>query len=165
MKSSRRLKRMESRDVTVPTVTLTSLMDIFIVIVIYLLMNQAVGGDVVSPPKSIKLPDSVVDTAPRQTVVMTVGSKDVVVQGERITTVAEVLASGDDYIEPVGTRMREIRESYIGINDESASSSVEVTIMADKSVPFKVLKKLMSTSGSAGYIKISLAVNSIENNN
>lgn len=162
MKSSRRLKRMDRRGVSAPTVVLTSLMDIFIVIVIYLLMNQAIGVDV-APPKAIKLPDSVVDVSPRQTVVMTVSNKDVVVQGERVATIAEVLESRDDYIEAVRERMLRIRESYIGINDESMANSTEVTIMADRSVPFKVLKKLMSSSSSAGYGKISLAVNKKEN--
>ena len=164
MKNSRRLKRMDRRDVHAPTVILTSLMDIFIVIVIYLLMNQAMGVDIVAPPRAIKLPDSIVDTQPRQTIVMTVGSRDVVVQGEPVATIAEVLASDDDYIKPVGERMLKIRESYIGISDETMASSTEVTIMADRGVPFKVLKKLMSTSGSAGYGKISLAVNSKEKN-
>ncbi|MDX8386708.1 MAG: biopolymer transporter ExbD [Gallionella sp.] len=162
MKSSRRLKRMDRRDVTAPTVTLTSLMDIFIVIVIYLLMNQALGVDIVAPPKVIKLPESVVEKTPRQTVVMTVSSKVIIVQGEQLATVAEVIASDKDYIENIGQRMVEIRESYIGISDEAIANSVEVTIMADKSVPFKVLKRMMSTSGSAGYNKISLAVNSKE---
>lgn len=164
MKSSRRLKRMDQRDGKAPTVILTSLMDIFIVMVIYLLMNQALGVDV-APPKAIKLPDSVVDTLPRQTVVMTVSDADVVVQGERIITIAEVLENKGDYIEVVGKRMMEIRESYIGITDESVSNSTEVTIMADRAVPFKILKKLMSTSSSAGYGKISLAVNQKEKRN
>ncbi len=162
MKSSRRLKRMEHRNITVPTVILTSLMDIFIVIVIYLLMNQALGVDIVAPPKMIRLPESVIETAPRQTVVMTVSNEYVVVQGEQLATVAEVLAGDEDYIDAVGQRMLEIRKSYLGISDEALANSVEVTIMADKSVPFKVLKRMMSTSGSAGYNKISLAVNSKE---
>lgn len=161
MKSSRRLIRMDRREVKVPSVILTSLMDIFIVMVIYLLMNQAVGVDF-APPRAIKLPDSVVDTLPRQTVVMTVSNADVIVQGERVATIAEVLENKGDYIEAVGKRMLKIRESYIGINDESVANSTEVTIMADRSVPFKVLKKLMSTSSSAGYSKISLAVNKKE---
>ena len=164
MKSSRRLKRMDRREVRASSVVLTSLMDIFIVIVIYLLMNQAIGVDV-APPKAIKLPYSVVDASPRQTVVMTVSNTDVVVQGERVATIAEVLASQEDYIEAVGDRMSRIRESYIGINDESVANSTEVTIMADRSVPFKVLKKLMSSSSSAGYGKISLAVNKKEKQN
>lgn len=161
MKNSRRLIRMDRREVKVPSVILTSLMDIFIVMVIYLLMNQALGVDV-APPRAIKLPDSVVDTLPRQTVVMTVSNADVIVQGERVATIAEVLESKEDYIEAVGKRMLKIRESYIGINDESVANSTEVTIMADRAVPFKVLKKLMSTSSSAGYSKISLAVNKKE---
>ena len=161
MKSSRRLKRMDRRGIRVPTVVLTSLMDIFIVVVIYLIMNQAIGVDV-APPKVIKLPDSVVDVAPRQTVVMTVSKTDVVIQGERVTTIAEVLMNKDDYIEAVVERMLRIRKSYIGITDESMVNSTEVTIMADRGVPFKVLKKLMTSSSSAGYGKISLAVNKKE---
>jgi biopolymer transport protein ExbD len=164
MKSSRRLKRMDRREVKAPTVILTSLMDIFIVMVIYLLMNQAIGVDV-APPRAIKLPDSVVDTAPKQTVVMTVSNLDVVVQGERVATFAEVMDSKEDYIDAVGKRLLKIRESYIGINDESMANSTEVTIMADRGVPFKVLKKLMSTSSSAGYFKISLAVNKKDKQN
>lgn len=164
MKNSRRLKRMDRGEVGAPTVILTSLMDIFIVMVIYLLMNQALGLDV-SPPKAIKLPDSVVDTLPRQTVVMTVSNTDVIIQGDRVTTTAEVLANKDDYIDAVGKRMLKIRESYIGITDESIANSTEVTIMADHAIPFKVLKKLMSTSSSVGYVKISLAVNQKEKRN
>jgi len=162
LRSSRRLKRMDRREVTAPTVTLTSLMDIFIVIVIYLLMNQALGVDIVAPPKVIKLPESVIEKSPRPTVVMTVSREVVIVQGEQMVTVSEVIASETDYIDAVGQRMLEIRESYIGISDEALENSVEVTIMADKSVPFKVLKRMMSTSGNAGYNKISLAVNSKE---
>lgn len=164
MKNSRRLKRMDRGEVKAPTVILTSLMDIFIVMVIYLLMNQAIGADV-APPRAIKLPDSVVDTPPRQTVVMTISNADVIIQGERVATITEVLGSKDDYIEAVGKRMLKIKESYIGINDESVANSTEVTIMADRSIPFKVLRKLMSTCSSAGYSKISLAVNNKENQN
>ena len=165
MKSSRRLKRMDRGEVKAQTVVLTSLMDIFIVIVIYLLMNISLGGDVITPPKAIKLPHSVVDTSPRQTVVMIVSDQEVVVQGEQVVTINEVLVSQDDFIEAVGVRMQQIRESYIGLNDESMANSTEVTILADQSVPFKVLRKLMSTSSSAGYNKISLAVNNKEKQN
>ena len=164
MKNSRRLKRMDRRAIKTPTVILTSLMDIFIVMVIYLLMNQAIGVDV-APPRAIKLPDSVVETAPRQTIVMTVSKTDVVVQGERVATIVEVLGNKDDFIEAVANRMLKIRKSYIGITEESVENSTEVTIMADRTVPFKVLKKLMSTSSSAGYGKISLAVNQKEKQN
>ena len=156
---------MDRGEVKAQTVVLTSLMDIFIVIVIYLLMNQSMGGDVITPPKAIKLPSSVVETSPRQTVVMIVSDEEVVIQGDRIASINEVLANDDDFIEEVGIRMQQIRESYIGLSDESMANSTEVTILADQSVPFKVLRKLMSTSSSAGYSKISLAVNNKDKQN
>lgn len=164
MKSSRRLQRMDRRAIKVPRVVLTSLMDIFIVIVIYLLMNQAIGLDI-APPKTVKLPDSIIDAPPRQTVLMTVSGTDVVIQGARVTTVADVLNSDQDDIPAVRSRMQRIKESYVGVTDESMANSTEVTIMADRGVPFKVLKRLMTTSSNAGYIKISLAVNRKAKNN
>ncbi len=158
MKTSRRLKRMDRRAIHVPKVVLTSLMDIFIVIVIYLLMNQAIGMDI-APPKTVKLPESIIDAPPRQTVLMTVSSTDVIVQGVLVATVAEVLESDQDDIPSVRSRMLRIKESYIGLDDENMATSTEVTILADRGVPFKVLKRLMATSSNAGYVKISLAVN------
>ena len=158
MKNSPRLKRMDRNKVKVPNVQLTSLMDVFIVMVIYLLMNQAVGIDV-APPKAIKLPDSSVETLPRQTLMMLVSDKDVVLQGEPVITVAELLETGEDQIEPVVNRMVQIRNSTLGLSDETVANSTEVTIMADRTIPFKVLRKLMASSGSAGFTKISLAVN------
>lgn len=161
MKNTRRLKRMTRNKVRVPNISLTSLMDVFIVMVIYLLMNQTLGVDT-PPPKAIKLPDSVVDTVPRQTVMMMVSSVDVVIHGEPVVTIAEILSSEEDNIQAVINRMEQIKQSTLGINDESVANSTEVTIMADRSVPFKVLRKLMSSSANAGYSKISLAVNKKE---
>ena len=160
MKISRRMKRMaRSQGKHKPSgIMLTSLMDVFTVLVLYLLVNQGAGVEIAAP-KSIKLPDSVVETIPRPTVVMMVSGTDVVVQGEHVATIAEVLASKEDYIEPVRARMLDLKKRVIGLNAQAVDDSTEVTIMADRGVPFKVLKKLMSSSSSAGYSKISLAVN------
>lgn len=160
MKSSRRMKRMARSQgkPKPPSIMLTSLMDVFTVLVLYLLVNQSAGVEIASP-KSIKLPDSIVETQPRPTVVMMVSGTDVVIQGELTVTIAEVLASKGDYIEAVRERMLELKQKVIGLNAQTVDDSTEVTIMADKSVPFKVLKKLMSSSSSAGYSKISLVVN------
>jgi biopolymer transport protein ExbD len=46
----------------------------------------------------------------------------------------------------------------IGISTKAISESREVTILSHKTVPFKVLRKIMSSCTYAGYEKISLAV-------
>jgi biopolymer transport protein ExbD len=160
MKNTRRLKRMgRSRErPRPPSIMLTSLMDIFVVLVLYLLVNQQVGVDI-APPKAIKLPDSVVEIQPKATVVMLVSGTEVLIDGVPAVTVAEVIANRSDYVEAVRVRMLSLKKKVIGLSAEAITDSTEVTIMADRTVPFKVLKKLMSSSSSAGYTKISLAVN------
>jgi biopolymer transport protein ExbD len=166
MSDSRRKKRMSrSRRRGGSTgMMLTSLMDIFTVLVLYLIVNQGTGVTL-DAPKTVRIPESVVETAPRRSVVMAVSNSEVLIQGVTIVTVADVLESKQDYIEPVRQEMLRIKNLAAEQGDKGISDSSEITILADKGVPFKVLKKLMSTSSSAGFDKISLAVNQKENQN
>jgi biopolymer transport protein ExbD len=163
MTDSRRKKRMSrsKRRGGSTGMMLTSLMDIFTVLVLYLIVNQG-GGVSLDTPKTVKIPESVVETAPRRSVVMIVSNTEVMVQGVAIATVADVLESKQDYIEPVRQEMLRIKDLAAQQGDKGISESGEVTILADRGVPFKILKKLMSTSSSAGFDKISLAVNQKE---
>lgn len=158
MKVNRRLKRMARNKRKTPGLNLTSLMDVFTILVFFLLVNQSTV-EVVEPPKEIKLPDSVVESKPRQTVTILVSADVVLVQGEPVVATADVLAAKDDNIVAVKARLAELRDSIIGINTATVAKSNEVTILADKGIPFKVLKKLMSTCTATGYTRISLAVN------
>lgn len=162
--SSRRQKRMSRNKGKGASLSLTSLMDVFTILVLYLLVNQGSGADI-DPPKTIKLPDSIVETSPRQTIVMTVSDTAVFLQGEPVITVAEVLESKQDYIEAVRQEMVRLKDVSTEQGGQVAANNTEVTILADRGVPFKILKKLMSTSSSAGYVKISLAVNQKEKQN
>ena len=54
--------------------------------------------------------------------------------------------------------MAELKESVIGINTKTVAGSQEVTILADRSVPFTVIKTVMSTCTAEGYENVSLAV-------
>lgn len=138
--------------------SLVALMDMFTNLVFFLLVSQ--GATVIQEPrKEIKLPDSYVEEKPRPTVVMMVSEKSVLVEGDPLATIDEVLASKEDTVPSVRDRLMKIKSKVIGINEQTNAQSDEVTILADKTLQFKVLKKLMSTCASAGYSKISLAVN------
>lgn len=135
---------------------LTSLMDIFTVLVLYLLVNQSTGV-ALTPPPWVVLPDSAVDTAPRESIVISLTQKDVLIQGEPVATIAEVNASPVADIDAIHQRILQIKEAA-DKEKEPSGVSTEVTIIADRSVPFRVLKKVMTSSSNAGYGKISLAV-------
>jgi biopolymer transport protein ExbD len=157
MKNSRRMKRMARSKKKVPSLPLTSLMDVFTILVFFLLFHSS-GSEVVEAPKQIKLPDSVVETKPRETVVILVSPDDVVVQGEAVLKTVDLLDTKTDNVAAITDKLERLERNIIGINTRTAVESKEVTILADKSIPFRALKKIMSTCTGSGYGKISLAV-------
>ncbi len=157
MKNTRRIKRMARNRPKITKMNLTSLMDVFTILVFFLLVNSATT-EVLEAPKQIKLPDSVIETKPRETVVIFVSPEHVLVQGEPVAAVADILTMEDGLIAGIGERLDELTQSIIGFNTKVVAESQEVTILADKSVPFTVVKKVMSTCTSQGYTRISLAV-------
>jgi biopolymer transport protein ExbD len=136
---------------------LTSLMDVFTILVFFLLFHSS-GGEAVEAPKQIKLPDSVVETKPRETVVIMVSPEVVLVQGEAVLDTAELLASGTETVVEITERLEQLERNIIGISTKAVAESKEVTILADKTIPFRALKKIMSTCTGSGYGRISMAV-------
>jgi biopolymer transport protein ExbD len=157
MNASRRIRRMTRNKRAVPKLNLTSLMDVFTILVFFLMVNST-SVEVLQQPKQITLPESVVETKPRETVVIFVGKDEVLVQGVPVARVADIEATENVEIEPIGARLAELSESVIGLNTQAVADSQEVTVLADKSVPFSVLKKVMATCTARGYTRVSLAV-------
>jgi biopolymer transport protein ExbD len=157
MKTSRRIARMARNKGSRPMLNLTSLMDVFTILVFFLLVNSATV-EVLQQPKQITLPDSVVETKPRETVVIFVGMEEVLVQGVPVARVADIQATDSAEIEPISVRLAELSGSVIGLSTQAVAESQEVTVLADKSVPFSVLKKIMATCTGQGYTRVSLAV-------
>ena len=157
MKNTRRIKRMSRNRVTVTKMNLTSLMDVFTILVFFLLVNSATT-EVLETPKQITLPASVVEEKPRETVVIFISPHEVTVQGVPVVLVEDILAMAGQDIPAIGERLAEVSSNIIGLKTRIVAESQEVTILADRSVPFSVVKKVMSTCTSQGFGRISLAV-------
>lgn len=160
MLKSARAKRMEkhhARNRQIARLNLVSLMDIFTILVFFLLVNSA---DVESLPntKDIQLPESIAEKKANESVVILIGETDIIVQGRPIAKVADVVALK-------GIEIPELRDALNLQNDRVLKragqrdiASREVTIMGDKEVPYRLLKKVMATCTAADYGRISLAV-------
>jgi len=157
MRESRRMRRMERSRKKVIGLNLTSLMDVFTILVFFLLANSS-SNEILTTPKQIKLPDSVVEVKPRETVVIMVSSDIVLVQGETVIGTSELLASKKDSIPEITERLEQLERNIIGINTKEIVESREITILADRTIPFRALKKIMTTCTDSGFGRISLAV-------
>lgn len=157
MKNSRRIKRMSRNRTAVTKMNLTSLMDVFTILVFFLLVNSG-QSEVLETPKQVVLPESVVESKPRETVVIFVSPESIVVQGEAVVRTADILTLEGNNIEPIMGRLAAIKDSVIGPSTQAVAGSQEITILADKSIPFDVIRKVMSTCTGQGFTRISLAV-------
>jgi len=157
MRESRRIRRMERSRKKMTGLNLTSLMDVFTILVFFLLANSS-SSEVLSTPKQINLPDSIVEAKPRETVVIMVSPEAVVVQGEVIVNTQELLETEGENIPAIRQKLDLLERNVIGISTQNAIDSKEVTILADKTIPFSVLKKIMTSCTGSGYGRISLAV-------
>lgn len=157
MRSSRRMRRMGRNRKITTGLLLTSLMDIFTILVFFLLFHSS-GSDVQEPPRDIHLPESVIESKPRETVQITVSPELVLVQGKAVIGTPELLDAESETVAEITERLEQLKRNIIGISTKTVVESKEVTILADKTIPFRALKKIMSTCTGSGYGKISLAV-------
>ena len=157
MRNTRRIERMSRNRVKITKMPLTSLMDVFTILVFFLLVNSG-SVEIMEAPRDVSLPVSKVETKPRETVVIFVSPENVLVQGRLVALVGDILEEKEGAIDPITEQLARLKESVIGANTAAVAGSDEVTILADKSVPFSVIKTIMSTCTNEGYEKVSLAV-------
>lgn len=136
---------------------LTSLMDVFTILVFFLLVNSG-SVEILDAPKEVTLPESRVETKPRETVVIFVSKDQVLVQGEAVALVEDILNGEPESMDPITWRLAELKESIVGPSTLAVAGSQEVTILADRSIPFTVIRQIMSTCTGEGYENVSLAV-------
>jgi biopolymer transport protein ExbD len=157
MRNTRRIKRMSRNRKKIAKMNLTSLMDVFTILVFFLLVNSG-SVELVDSPKDVKLPESREETKPRETVVVSVSPEDVLVQGKLVAKVSDILEGQAGSMDPLAARLAELKKSVIGPATLSVADSREVTVLADKTVPFIVVRRIMSACTGQGYENVSLAV-------
>ena len=157
MRNTRRIKRMKRNRGKISKMNLTSLMDVFTILVFFLLVNSG-SVELVEAPKDVKLPESIEESKPRETVVISVSPEHVLVQGKAVALVDDILGGEAETLDPLAARLAELKENIVGPATMSVAESQEVTILADKSVPFIVVRRIMSACTGEGYENVSLAV-------
>ncbi len=153
---AKRMKRHHARK-RPSSLSLVSLMDIFTILVFFLLVNSA-EVQTLEPPKTVTLPESLAVEKPRETVVVMVTPEQVLVQGSPVVSVADVDAAEGNLIEPLAAALKQQGDRALIRAAATDLSAREITILGDRDVPYRVLKKVMATCTEADYGKLSLAV-------
>lgn len=153
-KRAARKWRLAGREVEM---NIVSLIDIFAILVFYLLVN-ALAVEVLPSPQALQLPKSVVKEEPKHTTVIVVTKSDILVDNLRVMGTDEATVISNAFLPALKTELLRAPLMRVEGQDESSITRGDVSIMADKAIPYEVLKKVMATCTEARFAKISLAV-------
>lgn len=162
MKQSLRARRMDrhhKRSKSQGKLSLVSLMDIFTILVFFLLVNSS-EVEVLQTTKSIDLPKSVADQKPESTLVVMVNSDSILVNGRKVADTADVMAADNEKIQPLKEELNYLA-SRRPLTPEEQQQGRDATIMGDQDIPYTLLKKIMATLADTDYRNIALAVSRI----
>ncbi len=134
---------------------LVALIDIFTILIFFLMSST--GIEVLSSARAVKLPESTAEKLPRETVVITVSATDIVVDGRKVASVSEALAGEDDLIAPLKAEL-DLQAGRQTIRKENEAQAKAITIMGDKGIPYRLLRKVMYTAARANFSDVAFAV-------
>ncbi|HEX4598639.1 MAG TPA: biopolymer transporter ExbD [Burkholderiaceae bacterium] len=146
----------KTRNVSLVDMNLVSLIDIFTILIFFLLSNSA-DVEILPSNKAVKLPESTAEKQPRESIVVTVTPNDILVQGRKVAQVADVMNLDSDLIEPLKAEL-DLQAGRQVIRPENEAHTKAVTIMGDKQIPYKLLRKVMVTCARANFTEVSFAV-------
>jgi biopolymer transport protein ExbD len=135
---------------------LVSLIDIFTILIFFLLANAS-EVEVLPSSKAVRLPESTAEKTPKETLVVLVSNQDIVVQGRKVSSVSEAMNAAGDLIEPLKAEL-DFHAGRALIRKEKELPNKAITIMGDKEIPYRLLRKIMVTCARASYSDISFAV-------
>lgn len=144
--------------------SLVSLMDIFTILVFFLIVNQS-EVRVLETTKQINLPVSIAEALPNENVLITVLNNSVLVQGRSVWQQDTALNANtatdnnnEQLINAIKTELTYLAEKRPELSELEQAQGRSVTIIGDSSVPYQVLKQIMAACADSNYRNMSLAV-------
>lgn len=170
------LKRKKGKRDVSASLDLTAMVDMFTVLVVFLLQNYSATGEIIYIPKEVTLPvaSSVKELKPA--IVVTISSKEILVDRDPVASFEEVQALGpDNWMIPtlfekvklalekakadqdskLQNRLRNVLQTDLPAEEVTWD---KVTIQADKGVDVLTVKKVMATVKEAGGGQMNFAV-------
>jgi biopolymer transport protein ExbD len=157
-----RMARHHKRHKSEGEINLVSMIDMLTVLVFFLLVYSSQEVEIMPPAKDVQLPQSMAEQNARDAVVVIITEREILMEGQSLGQITDILASKELIIPTLKAAL----ENQVGrvLTDESEQTEEErianreVTIMADKEIPYQLLKRVMATSTAADYGQLSLAV-------
>jgi biopolymer transport protein TolR len=152
---SYRIKRHRERRHGGSHYALIPFIDMMTILVVFLLAHTA-EVDILPNAKNIQIPQSLSERKPSAAIVVMITKDSLYVDGVLVGSLRDVAANQGPFFAPLKTAL--MAQNNRSLRGQTDIAKREVTIMGDKSTPYRVLKKIMMTCSEAEYGKVSFAV-------
>lgn len=148
--------------VEIGTMSLTSLMDAFTIILVFLIKNVDTEGNLMTSADNLRLPLSTSVKTPQEVaLVVVVDSKQILVDGTPVAE-TELVAKQDslmigDMVTALEGKREEEKKAALA-KGEDPESAGNVIVQLDKNLQYDVMYKVMATCGWSGFTNIAFAV-------
>lgn len=144
----------------VADLNVTPLVDMFVILVLFLIANFSATGEILAMSKDIQLPTAANTEELTLAPVVLVSKEQVIVSGTVIGRVDDL--TREDYlnIPPLEEKLREMKKQFEDLHNAANDSGAfkgDVNIQGDRGVQFRIIKRVMFSCASAGYGNISFA--------
>jgi biopolymer transport protein ExbD len=157
-----RMQRHHKRHKGDASINLVSMIDMLTVLVFFLLVYSTEQIEVLPSSKDVQLPESIAEAPIKhEAVVVVVSEREVVINGKSAGTIEEILASDLPTIPALQAELEAEAAAMLrqdGLTDDEKVAERKVTILADRELPYRLVRKVMATSTAANYGQLSLAV-------
>ncbi|MFQ5824270.1 MAG: ExbD/TolR family protein [bacterium] len=146
------------------TIRLTSMIDMFTILLVFLLKSFSAEGEIMTVAKDLNLPESTAKTPPKATPLLMITNEWIILDGNPVEKISNIIVEKNLVITKLLKQLQKIRSfsENLGQLDINMRFKGNITIQGDKEIPFQVLKKVMFTCGQVGFNNMLLAVNQEE---
>lgn len=130
---------------------MVSLMDIFTILVFFLLFSSTEEVQVLPEPRDLDLPESLAELEARESALIIVSGEELRLDGVTVARLDEVLGE-----EAPGVPA--LAQAFAARLAAGEDLGTEITIMGERTLPYRLLKRIMSTCTAADFERIALAV-------
>ncbi len=141
---------------------LVSLMDIFTILVFFLLMNSGDSQEI-EKASFISLPDSQASSSFQNDLLIFVGENSISINDEEIVSLDLVKKVKGKTVDELSKVLKVYALEQGALTEFEKSNGRSVTIMGDQEVPYLILKSVMATCSQENFRDIALAVNQVMN--
>ncbi len=143
---------------------LTSMIDMFTILLVFLLKSFSAEGQIVTVSSDLRLPESTATKLPVPASTIAITNEWLLVDGKQVTALATINSAGQLLIPELANELKKLRmvSETVGTMSTDMGFTGKISIQGDRDIPYIILKKVMYTCGQFGYNDILLTVMRME---